>query len=75
MAKKTKKGLGKNFLNPLQVATLKDLDYTVKKNGFHVTFESHEFKYNVWEELCEIAGADPDSDKITLVCFGFVQKE
>jgi hypothetical protein len=69
MAKKTTK----KFLNPMQIATLKDKGYKVKSNCFRIIVHEDEFKYDVWEQICEIAGVDPTStEKLTLLSIGFI---
>ena len=62
------------FLQPIQIATLKDKDWNVKPNCFHNKFYKDETESTVWKNLCQISGADPDSESVTLLSIGFISE-
>ncbi len=66
--------MAKEFLNKKQVKELEKKNWEVKPKCFHNTFYKDETESDVWGNLCKIAGADTESESVTLLSVGFIEE-
>jgi hypothetical protein len=62
------------FLNVEQIATLKDKEWQVKPNGFHIVLYAEDYSTFGWEEICKVVGCSTSSTEVTVLGFGFTNK-
>jgi len=62
------------FLNVEQIATLKDKEWQVKPNGFHIVLYAEDYPSHTWEEMCDIIGCPIGTPHVTVLGFGYSNK-
>ena len=60
-----------DFLNEEQVEKLTKIGYSVKQKMFRTIFYKSELPFLVWQSICEISGADINSNSVTLLSSAF----
>ena len=65
----------KDFLNKEQVTELEELEWDVRPKGCYLKLYRDDYRESEWEDICFVIGANTESNSVTVLICGIVEKK